>query len=97
MKDETNPLVRYSILFTKQLKASPLEIKLAFRQVRELFLEDPDHPSLRNHGLRNEFSGYRSIDVTEDYRAIYRKRIEGKKEIITFYIIGTHEELYKRK
>lgn len=95
MKAEKNSLVRYSILFTKQLKTSPLEIKIAFRQARELFLEDPNHPSLRDHSLKNEFAGYRSIDVTEDYRALYKKRVEGKKEVITFYMIGTHEELYK--
>lgn len=97
MQDKSNPLVKYSLVFNKQLKTSPLEIKIAFRQVRELFLEDPNHHSLRNHGLRNEFTGYRSIDVTADYRAIYRKKGSGKKEVITFYMIGTHEELYKRK
>jgi addiction module RelE/StbE family toxin len=97
MKDKINPFVSYSILFTKQLKASPLGIKIAFRQARELFLEDSAHSSLRDHSLRGEFSGYRSINITGDYRAIYRKRVEGKKEFITFYMIGTHKELYKRK
>lgn len=94
MKDENAPLVKYSKLFDKQLKATPFEIKIAFRNARELFLEDPKNPSLRDHSLKRNFSEYRSIDITEDYRAIYKKRLEGNKKVITFYLIGTHEELY---
>lgn len=94
MKDKNDPLIKYSQLFNKQRKAVFLEIKIAFREARELFLENPKHPSLRDHTLKEKFAGYRSIDVTEDYRAIYKKNVEGDQEIITFYMIGTHEELY---
>lgn len=97
MKNKNPSLVKYSKLFDKQRRALPLEVKIAFLEARELFLENPNHPSLRNHSLRNEFSEYRSIDITADYRAIYRKRLERKKEIITFYMIGTHKELYGKK
>lgn len=94
MKDKNYPLIKYSQLFNKQRKAVLLEIKIAFREARELFFENPKHPSLRDHALKEKFAGYRSIDVTEDYRAIYKKNVEGNQEIITFYMIGTHEELY---
>ena len=97
MKDENAPLIKYSNLFNRQFKAIPLGIKIAFRHTRELFLENPTHPSLRNHGLKNEFAGFQSIDITDDYRAIYRKTINGKKETLTFYLIGTHEELYGKQ
>jgi addiction module RelE/StbE family toxin len=37
-----------------------------------LFVEDSNHPSLRNHALKAKFAGLRSIDVTDDWRALYR-------------------------
>ena len=97
MKDENEPLINYSKRFDKQRKNLPPEIKIAFRETLELFLEDPTNPALRDHSLKKEFAGFRSIEVTEDVRAIYRKEQEGKREAITFYLIGTHEELYGKK
>ena len=94
MKNENSTRIKYSKLFNKQHKAIPLVIKKAFRDAFELFLEYPNHPVLRNHGLKQRFQGYRSIDITEDYRAIYKEKHDGNEEIITFYMIGTHEELY---
>lgn len=64
MKNQTTPLIKYTTLFNKQRKAAPVEIKIAFRETLELFLDDPKSPHLRNHELREKFSGYRSIDVT---------------------------------
>lgn len=64
MKNENALLIKYTAVFNKQLRLSPLEIKTAFKQARELFLENPTHPHLRNHELREQFAGYRSIDIT---------------------------------
>ena len=94
MKEKSSPSIIYTKLFNKHRKALPFEVKIAFREARDLFLENPKHPSLRNHSLKSKFQGYRSIDITDDYRAIYKKRIEGDREVITFYLIGTHKELY---
>lgn len=94
MKNKKPSLVKYTRRFDKQRKALPLEVKIAFLAARELFLENPNHPSLRNHGLKERFVSFRSIDITDDYRAIYNIRNDGGQEIITFYLIGTHEELY---
>ena len=47
-------------------------LKKKFWEALELFIDDPDHTSLRNHSLRNKFSGFRSIDVTDDYRALFK-------------------------
>jgi len=38
--------------------------------------------------------GCRSIDVTADYRAIYKEVREGKEFNAYFVALGTHEELY---
>lgn len=94
MKDEVTPLINYTSLFNKQRKAAPLEIKIAFRETLELFLDNPLHPQLRNHSLKEEYSGYNSIDVTDNWRALFKVRESETQTIITFHILGTHEELY---
>ncbi len=87
---KNNPRIEFASLFNKQRKAAPLEIKKTFLETLALFLVDPDHPSLRNHALKDKFAGHRSIDVTDDWRALYRK--EGKR--IIFVELGTHDQLY---
>lgn len=79
------PRIEFTPYFNKQRKASPLEIKEAFLETLTLFLEDQGHPSLRNHALKEKFAGYRSIDITEDWRAIFRETLSGKRKIITFH------------
>lgn len=56
----------------------------------QLFAEWPLDPILENHALTGEYEGLRSINVTGDYRALYRP-IE---EIAHFVRLGTHSELY---
>jgi addiction module RelE/StbE family toxin len=88
MKNE--PHIEFSSLFQKQRQAAPLEIKQAFRAVLELFASEPTHPALRNHRLSGKYQDFRSVDITEDYRALYREE-PGR---IIFVKLGTHEELY---
>jgi hypothetical protein len=45
MKNE--PRIEFIPFFNKQRKAAPLEIKEAFRETLELFLENPEHKALR--------------------------------------------------
>lgn len=94
MKDKNSPLIKYSKLFNRQRKTLPIEIKIAFLGARELFLENSNHPSLRDHALRGNLAGYRIIDITDDYRAVYKRKLDGDQDVITFHTIGTHEELY---
>lgn len=94
MKDENTLLIEYTTLFNKQLKAAPLEIKIAFREARELFLYNPTHTHLRNHALRKQFAGHRSIDVTDDWRALFKIKESKTQTVITFHILGTHDQLY---
>ena len=82
--------VEFAPLFTRQRKTAPLAIKQAFRDALELFAEDPNHPALRNHTLTGKYQDFRSIDVTGDWRALYRK----EPERIIFAALGTHETLY---
>ena len=82
--------IEFAPLFNKQRKAAPLEIKKAFQDTLALFIVEPDHPSLRNHPLKDKFAGVRSIDVSGDWRALYRRE---RKRII-FVELGTHDQLY---
>jgi addiction module RelE/StbE family toxin len=84
------PRIEFSGFFTKQLKAAPREIKVAFVETLQLFRDDPVHPALRNHALTGKYAGFRSIDVTGDWRALYRA---GTERII-FTELGTHPQLY---
>lgn len=95
MKDENKPLVEYTTLFKRHLKAAPLDIKISFKEARELFIYNPTHPNLRNHALREKYSGFRSIDVTSDWRALFKIQKSKHKTVITFHILGTHAQLYE--
>lgn len=87
--------IDYSRKFLKQLKKSPLEIKIAFRKRLELFLKDPFHPQLNNHALTGKYSDYRSINITGNWRAIFEEFGDESGKVVTFEVIGTHSQLYK--
>ncbi|MBI2442868.1 MAG: type II toxin-antitoxin system mRNA interferase toxin, RelE/StbE family [Candidatus Levybacteria bacterium] len=89
-KEESSPRIEFSDLFNIQRKAAPLHIKIAFREALELFLEDPENSALRNHSLTGKYAGIRSIDVTVDWRALFREEAER----IIFVELGTHTRLY---
>jgi addiction module RelE/StbE family toxin len=94
MKNEETLRIEYTVLFKSLLRKAPLEIKIAFKESRELFSDNPNHPSLRNHKLREKYAGFRSIDVTDDWRALFKIHKDKSKITITFHILGTHSQLY---
>jgi addiction module RelE/StbE family toxin len=85
--------IYYSKKFIKQFKKSPKQIKIKFKERLDLFIEDRYNPTLSNHRLSGNFINYRSINVTGDWRAIFKELENG--EVIFFVILGTHSELYK--
>ena len=86
--------IKYSSQFNKQYQKTPSHIKFAFKEALEIFFENPNNSLFRNHMLREKFAGYHSIDVTGDWRAIYKEKRSGSKSVITFHLIGTHTQLY---
>ena len=56
-----------------------------------LFSADPMNETLNNHALTAEYECYRSINITGDYRALYR--MVSKNEAV-FVLIGTHAQIY---
>lgn len=45
--------------------------------------------------LKREYQGYRSIDITEDYRALYKEVQQEDERIAYFVLLGTHDQLYR--
>ncbi len=78
--------------FEKQFKKLPKKIKQQAIVRLQLFVADPMNYHLRNHPLTGEWLGYRSIDVTGDTRAVYKKVDE---HVARFVAIGSHSKLYE--
>jgi len=76
--------------FDKRFAKLPLKIKDQFKQRRNLFIEDKKHPILNNHSVDYAYPGCRSINVTGDYRAIFRD----SGDVVLFINIGDHSDLY---
>ncbi len=84
-------IIKYTLSFTKQYKKLPKKFREQFKDRLRLFLAEPTHPQLRIHPLKGKFSGYWSMNINGDLRAIYLMKGE---EIIIFALIGTHSQLY---
>lgn len=87
--------IDFSKRFDKQFKKSPLEIKIAFKKRIKLFMQDPLDLQLRNYQLRGVLQGYRSLNITGDWRALYSEFEEGEGRVIVFEMLGKHSQLYK--
>jgi addiction module RelE/StbE family toxin len=85
-----NKRIEFSPFFQKLLARAPSNIKQAIQDALDLFEENPNSPALRNHALTGKYQDFRSIDVTEDWRALYRE----EPDRFFFSDLGTHEELY---
>lgn len=48
--------IKYGTRFRKQYLQANKKIKAAFAQTLEMFHEDSNHPTLRNHGLKEKLS-----------------------------------------
>lgn len=88
--------INFAKKFKKQYEKADSKIKDAFDQRFELFKENLFHPLLNNHVLTGQYSGYRSINITGDWRVIYSEaEDEESGKIVIFEVLGTHSELYK--
>jgi len=90
-----NQRIDYAKYFIKAFKKVPFSIKIAFRDRLSIFINDPYSPILHNHELKGGLQGLRSINVTGDWRALYREYKESDKNVVVFELIGTHSQLYR--
>ena len=87
-------IIKYTDNFLKQLKKSNVRIRKAFKERILLFEKDPNDLELNNHPLQREYVGFRSIDITADYGAIYKEIVQEDDTYIYFASFGTHTQLY---
>lgn len=88
-------IIKYTNNFLKQLKKSNVRVRKAFKERILLFIENPNDLELNNHSLQREYSGFRSIDITADHRAIYKVIAQESDLYIYFTSFGTHSQLYQ--
>lgn len=84
----------YDPAFLKMLKKANVRIRKSVKERMLLFSKDPSNPQLNNHYLRDEYIGYKSIDIMSDWRAIYEEIHEGEEIIAYFIALGRHKDLY---
>ena len=77
--------------FKKQFRKLPAKIQEQFFKRVNLFLENKFNPILNNHSVDSVSPGWRSINITGDYRALFEEKSEN---FVIFMKIGTHSELY---
>ena len=84
--------IQYSRNFIKEFRKCPENIKNSFKIRLSVFIQDEHSPILKNHILIGKFKGYSSINITGDWRAIFKAA--ENNELIIFTDIGTHSKLY---
>lgn len=75
----------------KDLSRLDAKIEFAFENRIELFIINPYDIRLNNHPLKGKWSGYRSINISGDIRALYKEIAD---EEVVFTNIGSHNYLY---
>ncbi|MBI2592487.1 type II toxin-antitoxin system mRNA interferase toxin, RelE/StbE family [Candidatus Saccharibacteria bacterium] len=78
--------------FNKQFEKLQEAQRKQIKEAITLFLTDPNHHSLRNHPLKGEWRGYRSMSAGGDLRLHYR--IIDDQNVL-FIAVGSHSQLYK--
>lgn len=77
--------------FQKRVSKLPKSVKIKLADRIHIFIDEPKNIVLGNHKLHGKYSGYRSINVTGNYRMIYEELPDGSVRLID---VGTHGELY---
>lgn len=90
-------IVRFTNDFFLQYKKADVRIRNRVDEQLRIFKKNPNDSSLKNHILKKEWVGHRSINITADFRAIYKDTQLKDETIIYFVAIGTHRQLYKQK
>lgn len=87
--------IKYKKSFTKSFKKLNESIQNKTILAIKIFQKNHYDELLRNHELKWKYEWCRSIDITWDYRAIFREYPNWTYEFIDFIEIWTHSQLYK--
>ncbi|MEK7096104.1 MAG: type II toxin-antitoxin system mRNA interferase toxin, RelE/StbE family [Patescibacteria group bacterium] len=77
--------------FNKQFQKLPVKQKFQVRQAINIFVNEPNHLSLRNHTLKGRWTGHRSISAGGDLRLHYVPQHDDRA---VFVAVGKHAQLY---
>ena len=77
--------------FVKRFKKLRSVQKERFYERLELFKRNPHDRRLRDHALKGEYAGFRSIDIEGDLRALY---YVDSDRLVIFAFVGSHSQLY---
>lgn len=78
-----------------KIKKLNVRIRNNFKEKIEIFSKDPHNLEFNNHKLQREWKGFRSIDVTSDWRAVYQEIDEESEDVVAYFVeLGTHDQLY---
>lgn len=87
--------VQFDSEFYKLYKEANVRIQNEVDRKIAIFKKDPYDLELNNHALHDEYEGFRSIDITNDYRAIYEEVPGANEPVAYFSLLGTHKDLYR--
>jgi len=76
--------------YHKRIKRFPKLLKKVDQRV-EIFKNDPDNITLKNHFLSGRLKGYGAFSITGDIRIIYKYLSPDK---VSFVDIGRHSQVY---
>jgi len=78
--------------FKKDFKKLPKPVQVKSFERLRVFVRNPFDPILNSHALTGVYRGYRSINVTGDYRIIFDPL---DTYTVRLMRIGTHPQLYE--
>ena len=80
--------------FIKSYNKLSKKIQDKFDEQYKKFLINPFDISLKNHALKWKYEWLRSINITWDFRLIFKEYPNGTYEFVDFIDIWTHSFLY---
>ena len=77
--------------FKKKVSKLSQPVKTKLNKRIQLFIKEPKNIILNNHELTGKYNGYRSINITGNYRMVFEELSDGAIRLID---VDTHPKLY---
>ena len=87
-------IIKYSKNYKKKILKLNNYIKQKVIERITIFLENPFDEQLNNHQLTWKLKWKRSINITWDFRAVFREYPNWTYEFVEFIDVWTHSQLY---
>lgn len=88
-------IIKFSKKFDKSYQKLNIKIQDKFNEKLIIFENNKLDVTLNIHSLKWEYLWFSSMNVTWDYRAIYKQYSDWSYEFVEFVNIWTHSQLYK--